>query len=85
MDVSERSWFEYRKYIVNELARIDKGVSQLNDRMEIAMNNRDETISKMRIEIAMLKVQAGIWGAGAGIVTTAAFTIVLQALLHIHP
>ena len=79
----ERSWAEYRRLILAELERIDRGMSSLNGKMEIAMTIRDEAMSKMRVEIAMLKVQAGIWGAASGMLGSAVISaIIVQVLKH---
>jgi hypothetical protein len=79
-DEAERSWFEYKRLVLAELTRIDKGVLALNEKMEKAMDTQDINISKMRVEIAMLKVQASIWGAGSGIIVSAVVTVVIAIL-----
>jgi len=79
----ERSWAEYRRLILAELERIDRGMVAMNAKMEVITNLRDETIAKMRVEIAMLKVQAGAWGAAAGLVGAAiASTFLIQLTKH---
>jgi hypothetical protein len=83
-EVSERSWFEYRKYIINELTRIDKGVASLHDKMEQAMNVRDEAMAKMRIDIAMLQTKASMWGAVSGMVASAFLLALFEAIIHVH-
>jgi len=79
----ERSWAEYRRLILAELERIDRGMVAMNAKMEVITNLRDETIAKMRVEIAMLKVQAGAWGAAAGLAGAAiASTFLIQLTKH---
>jgi hypothetical protein len=54
-------WSEWSNFVLRELER-------LNDRVEeISL-----TLGKINTEIALLKLKSGLWGAGAGIATTAA-------------
>lgn len=76
----ERSWAEYRKLVINELERIDKGLGTLNTKLDGALNSRDDkldaalalrdqAIRKLEITVAMLKIQCGMWGGAAGLAT----------------
>lgn len=65
-DGDERSWTEYRRLILNELERIDRGMTTLNVKMDNATSTRDADITALRVEIAMLKVKASMWGGASG-------------------
>lgn len=56
-DVHTDDWMAYRQYIVTKLNEQSAEIRQLN-----------EQVTLMRIDLAMLKVRAGMWGALAGLV-----------------
>jgi hypothetical protein len=72
----EQPWFEYRRLVLNELERLTDSQNVMSgklDTLRIEFQTRiglirEEDIGKMRIEIAMLKVKAGTWGAIAGLI-----------------
>jgi len=77
----ERSWPEYRRLVIAELARIDKGMTDLNEKLERALDQRDQSITDIKVEVAMLKVKASIWGGLAGLVV-AVSAVLLKLLPH---
>lgn len=58
-------WGEYRKLILAELERLNRVISALDSKLEAF---RNDDISSLKVEVAMLKVKAGLWGALAGLV-----------------
>lgn len=48
-------WNEWSRYVLKELERLNHNYEQLDGR-----------ISKIQVDIGMLKVKAGVWGALAG-------------------
>ena len=77
----ERSWPEYRRLVIAELARIDKGMTDLNEKLERALDQRDQSITDIKVEVAMLKVKASIWGGLSGLVV-AVGAVLLKLLQH---
>jgi hypothetical protein len=75
----ERSWGEYRRLILAELERLNRLISDTLGKIEAI---RNDDIAQMRVDIAMLKVKAGVWGALGGLVTGA--TAVLLIFLRGH-
>ena len=65
-DDKENGWNEYEKLVLAELKRLGDG----QDKMIV-------DVGKNRVEIATLKVKAGIWGAIAGLVPGSAALIVI--------
>lgn len=63
------SWTEYRKLVVQELERLDHSISQLSTKIDEFMRG---DISKIKIDIAMLQVKAGVWGVLGGVLTVLA-------------
>lgn len=59
-------WLEYRQLILAELTRLNGGIQGLTDKFDTARTLRDAEIVAMRVDIAMLKVRAGIVGAIGG-------------------
>lgn len=48
-------WGEYRKLVLAQL-----------EKLEGAANRHEADVAELRVEVAMLKVKAGLWGALAG-------------------
>lgn len=65
-EVDERSWKEYRRLVVAELERIDKGLQQLNTKLDDALTDRDKAVNDIRVAVGMLQVKCGLWGALSG-------------------
>ena len=55
--MSTNGWGEYQKLVLNELERLNEQQEKINVK-----------IDKLAIEIATLRVKAGMWGALAGTV-----------------
>ncbi len=64
------SWGEYRRLILAELERISVDLKTLNDKLD---QFRQDEISKIKIDIAMLKVKASGWGALGGLTVALGF------------
>jgi len=66
---SENSWGEWSKYVLAEIKRAHTNIEKMEERAR-----------KRDIEIAMLQVKAGVWGAIAGLIpsTVAAIYIILK-------
>ena len=60
MPVEDNGWNEWSRYVLKELTRLGDCYSGLL-----------ETVSGIRNELSVLKVQAGIWGAIAGAIPAA--------------
>ena len=68
---SGNNWSEYQKLVLAELERHGSLISEV-----------DQKITDLRVEIAMLKVKSGGWGAAAGLVSVMVF--LLYQLLSKH-
>jgi hypothetical protein len=58
---------EYRQYIVRKLDEQSKELAEIRDQVTL-----------MRIDLAMLKVRAGAWGALAGAIPVAVATVAVM-------
>jgi hypothetical protein len=70
-----KDWLEYRQYVLLELERLGKVISQINDKVD---RLRVEDLASFKTDIALLKFQAAMWGAGGGIVFGAIITFILK-------
>lgn len=63
MVVGDEDWREHRLFILSELRslRADIGAVSVN---VVALREND--LSQIRVDIAMLQVKSGLWGALAG-------------------
>jgi hypothetical protein len=57
---------EYRRLILQALERLDGEIRNINVKIDTF---RAEDIATLKVEVAMLKVKAGMWGALCGLVT----------------
>lgn len=53
----DNGWSEWSKYVLKEL-----------ERMHDWLNEIEKKVNSQRVEIAMLQVKAGLWGALGGII-----------------
>ena len=65
-EAESASWGEYRRKILADLDRIAGDVKGLNEKLD---RFRQEDIAKMQADLAVLKFQAGVWGAVGGVVS----------------
>lgn len=70
-------WSEYRRLILAELERISHDIKSLNDKVE---RFRQEDVSQMKTDIALLKFQAALWGATAGVAATGIISFAVKVL-----
>ncbi len=63
-------WTEYRRLVLGQLEKLEGSISRLDGKLE---SFRNSEIAELKVEVAMLKVKAGLWGAiGATIPTIGA-------------
>jgi hypothetical protein len=63
-------WTEYRRLVLGQLEKLESSISRLDGKLE---SFRNSEIAELKVEVAMLKVKAGFWGAiGAAIPTIGA-------------
>jgi len=60
-------WGEYRRLVLAELQRIATDMENLAQKIE---KFRTDEIAQIKTDIALLKLQAGLWGAAAGVAGT---------------
>lgn len=56
-------WGEYTRLTARELERLEKALKEANEKLD---RIRTDDMSLVKVEIATLKVKAGMWGAVAG-------------------
>lgn len=66
MPGTNNGWDEWSKYVLKELERLNSCMTQI-----------DDDIKKLSIDIAMLKVKAGVWGVIGGCIPAIAALIYL--------
>jgi hypothetical protein len=60
------SWSAYRKLVLRELADTKKAVEKLSDKQDKLHAENQAMIKELAINIAMLQVKSGVWGAVGG-------------------
>ena len=71
----EDSWQEWSRHVLAELRRLNDSLAVVDDKID---KIKDEHISPVKVEIAMLKVKAGVWGLIGG-----AIPVVMMVLLEL--
>lgn len=73
----ERGWGGYRRFVVEELRRINGAIQAITDKIE---RFRQEDISQLKTDMALLKFQAAMYGAVAGTIFAAIATAVISTV-----
>lgn len=73
----ERGWSGYRRFVVEELRRINGAIQAITDKIE---RFRQEDISQLKTDMALLKFQAAMYGAVAGTIFAAIATAVISTV-----
>lgn len=82
-DLDERSWPEYRRLVLNELERIDRALGALNMKLDAGAAEKDKGISDLRVNVAMLQVKCGMWGALSGLGAALAVVLLRSGIGHL--
>lgn len=73
-DETKNGWNEWAKKVLTDIERLDKEQESIYNRVDKSYRELQESINLLRIEIAVIKTRAGmygaIWGAVVGLVTT---------------
>jgi hypothetical protein len=74
MTDEQGDWGTWARRVLGDIERLDKEHKDVCDRLDKSYKDIHEAINLLRIEIAVLKTRAGmygaIWGAIVGLVTT---------------
>jgi len=65
-DLKVNGWAEWSKHVLLELQRLAKAQEDTKDDFAKAQEALKEEITKIKINIAMLQIKSGIWGAIGG-------------------
>jgi hypothetical protein len=66
-------WSEYKLLVLDHIERLSTQVRSLEGKMDAF---RADDISNLKVEIALLKLKAGVWGAVSGAVPAAIGTLI---------
>jgi len=61
-------WSEYQRLVMAELERLDKAIAANRTHFDTRMDTMNDGLAGIRVEIATLRVKAGVWGAVAGMI-----------------
>ncbi len=70
------SWPVYRKLVLSEIAGTKEAIGKLSDKQDTMHRENQDLIKKLAIDIAMLQVKAGVWGAIGGTIPIIVFLAV---------
>jgi hypothetical protein len=72
-------WAEMRALILAELKRLNDGIDDMKVKLD-KMHSSD--LGDIRTEIAVLKVKAAIWAAGASVIGAGLSTALINMVFH---
>jgi hypothetical protein len=75
-----RGWEGYRRLILSELERINGSIHGINEKIE---RFRQEDISNLKTDIALLKFQAATWGALGGMIFSGIVSVVVSMFFRL--
>lgn len=84
MSGEEDGWNEWRQFVLNELKRLNDCHEKSNQRTDHNQSVIFKEIKKIAVEIGMLKVKSGVWGAIGASVPLLIFTAI-QFLMRMKP
>ena len=61
----DNGWQQYKIHIISELEDLKKLMDTMDQRIS---DIRHIDVPSLRVEIAMLKIKSGLWGAAAGMI-----------------
>lgn len=77
----EGSWSEYQLMVLGELKRMNDAIKEVADKVEehgqslsalpgikTEMGKMNDTITDHKVDVALLKLKAGVWGLLGGII-----------------
>lgn len=68
-------WNEYKLLVLDQLTRVSNQVLDLERKMD---SFRADDIANVKVEIALLKQKAGLWGAVAGLIPGAIAALIVR-------
>jgi hypothetical protein len=71
--MEEDTWQQWSKFVLAEMKRLHEQIESLDRKID---GLKDEQISQLKVEIAMLKVKSGVWGLIGGLIPVAVILIV---------
>ena len=74
-DEGEKSWSDYRRLVLAELERVNRQVTETNLKIDAL---RDGDLSRLKVEVAMLKVKASIAGTIGGAIVATIVSVMLR-------
>jgi hypothetical protein len=68
--MTDDNWQTWSKFVLTDLERLRAQIAELDTKFD---SLKDDQISKLKIEIAMLKVKSGVWGSIGGLIPVVIF------------
>lgn len=77
MNDSNGNFKEYRLLILDQIKVCREGIKSLDEKMDLVRNDVSDRVGKIKVEVAMLKVKSGLWGAAAGMIPVAIVMVMM--------
>lgn len=63
MSDDRERWSDYQKLVLSELERLDRGLSDLDEKFDVVRSNE---LAEIQAELKLLKFKSTLWGGMAG-------------------
>ena len=73
LDNPTEDWREYRRLILGQLVQLQTDLASLRKEVELF---RQQDISEIKVEIALLKLKSSLWGGLLGAIAGATFSVI---------
>ncbi len=80
-DETKNGWNEWAKKVLFDIERIDKEQESIYNRVDKSYRELQDSINSLRVEIAVIKTKAGIYGAIWGAIVGMITTIIAAAII----
>lgn len=77
-DDDNQPWNSYRRLVLSELARIDRSLGEMNQRLAEALDAKSNEIRTLQVDMATMKTQVAAWGAVAGVLGAGVIEVFLR-------
>ena len=75
-------WATWARRVLGDIERLDREYKEIGERLDKSYKDIQEAINLLRIEIAVIKTRAGMygafWGAVVGLITTVIAAVIIK-------
>lgn len=74
--MTDDNWSNWKKFVLSKLDELQQSVASQSMSIDEKNQKVVETLQEIKLEIAMLKLKSGLWGAFAGGISAAVAAVI---------